>query len=104
MGASASRIIAALALMICLVCPVMETFDNWDHTDQTGNDTEYAFVILALCVGVAYSIVRFTVNSEAMTDAMSVIVSAGKMISYVRVVFASPALTAKGPPGLPLRI
>jgi len=25
-------------------------FDHWDDTIQTGNDTEYGLVVLALCV------------------------------------------------------
>lgn len=41
--------------MVCIVCPVIELFDYWDHTLQTGNDTEYTFVVLALCVGFAFS-------------------------------------------------
>jgi hypothetical protein len=50
---------ATLALLTCLVCSLVETFDTWDHTLQSGNDTEYALVILALCVGVAFSFARF---------------------------------------------
>ncbi len=46
-------------LVVCLVCPLVELFDRWDHTIQTGNDTEYTLVILALCMGVAYSFARF---------------------------------------------
>ena len=53
------KIIATVALVICLVCPILEIFDDWDHTMQTGNDSEYALVVLALCVGVAYSFARF---------------------------------------------
>ena len=34
-------------------------FDRWDKTLQTGTDTEYAFVVLALCVGVAYLFAQF---------------------------------------------
>lgn len=49
----------ALVLLICLVCPMFEMFDHWDDTIQTGNDTEYGLVVLALCVGVAYSFARF---------------------------------------------
>jgi len=30
---------------------------------QTGSDTEYALVVLALCVGVAYSFARFIFES-----------------------------------------
>jgi hypothetical protein len=63
MQARASRIIAMLALLACLICPVVETFDTWDHTIQTGSDTEYSLVILALCVGVAYSFAHFIFKS-----------------------------------------
>src|SRR5438034_11519587 len=49
-------------LVVCLVCPLVELFDHWDHTIQTGNDTEYTLVILALCAGVAYSLARFIVK------------------------------------------
>src|SRR5690348_317404 len=45
-------------LIVCLVCPLVELFDHWDHTIQSGNDTEYALVILALCIGAAYSFAR----------------------------------------------
>ncbi len=44
--------VAVIALVICFVCPVVEMFDHWDHTLQTGNDTEYTLVLLALCVGM----------------------------------------------------
>jgi hypothetical protein len=48
----------ALVLFICFVCPFVEMFDQWDHTIQTGNDIEYALVVLALCVGVAHMFAR----------------------------------------------
>jgi hypothetical protein len=50
---------ATLVLAICLICQVTEIFDHWDHTLQSGDDTEYTFVVLALCVGVAYSLKWF---------------------------------------------
>jgi hypothetical protein len=59
MRSRASRITAALILLICIVCPLVETFDQWDDSIQTGNDTEYTLIVLALCVGVAYSFARF---------------------------------------------
>ena len=52
------RGLITLALAICFVCPLVEMFDQWDHTMQTGNDTEYALVVLALCVGAAYTFAR----------------------------------------------
>jgi hypothetical protein len=55
---SPSRIIAITILVTCIECPLVDMFDNWDHAVQTGNETEYAWVALALCVGVAYSFAR----------------------------------------------
>jgi hypothetical protein len=55
----ASFLIALCALAICLSCQLAEIFDRWDHTLQTGDDTEYTFVVLALCVGVTYSLKCF---------------------------------------------
>jgi hypothetical protein len=51
-----SIFIASVVLAICFGGPLVEMFDRWDHTLQTGDDTEYTFVVLALCVGVAYSL------------------------------------------------
>ena len=47
-----------VVLLTCFICPLAETFDSWDDTVQSGNDTEYALVILALCVGVSYTFAR----------------------------------------------
>lgn len=49
--------IVILVLVICLACPILEMFDHWDHTAQTGQDSESAFVILAVCAGaiIAFS-------------------------------------------------
>jgi hypothetical protein len=47
-----------LVLTICFVCPIVEMFDQWDYTIQTGNDTEYALVAVALCVGASYAFAR----------------------------------------------
>jgi len=47
-----------LVLAVCFVCPVVEMFDHWDHTIQTGNDTEYALVVVALCIGTSYAFAR----------------------------------------------
>jgi hypothetical protein len=57
-----ARTFATILLITCLVCPLVEMFDRWDHTIQTGNDSEYALVLLALCLGAAYSLTRFIVN------------------------------------------
>ena len=57
-----SDVAVALVLLTCLVCPVVEMFDHWDHTLQTGNDTEYTFVVLALCVGAVYALAKLIVT------------------------------------------
>jgi hypothetical protein len=106
MRSRASRIVATVILITCLVCPLVELFDNWDHTMQTGNDTEYAFVVLALCVGVAYSFARFIFKSTLLG-----FVSKRVFASYVQESLFSASCnlalllfaTTSSPP-LPLRI
>src|SRR5215472_5842964 len=66
MRSLACRTTVTLALLICVICPLVETFDNWDHTIRTGNDTEYTLVVLALCVGVAYSFARLVFKSRLL--------------------------------------
>jgi hypothetical protein len=58
MGSRFLRGVMTLVLAICFVCPIVEMFDQWDHTMQTGNDTEYALVTVALCVGASYAFAR----------------------------------------------
>jgi hypothetical protein len=56
------RAAVMIVLLTCVVCPVAETFDHWDHTLQTGHDTEYTLVLLALCVGAVYTLARLIVT------------------------------------------
>jgi predicted subunit of tRNA(5-methylaminomethyl-2-thiouridylate) methyltransferase len=62
MRTRASIITGAIALAICLVCPLVDLFDQWDHALQTGNDSEYPLVILALCVGIAFALGQLIVT------------------------------------------
>lgn len=65
MRSGSPRIIAPLVLLICLVCPLLEMFDHWDHTIQTGSDTEYTLVLVALCVGFACAVARLVFTASA---------------------------------------
>jgi hypothetical protein len=62
MQRNTTRVIVAIVLLTCLVCPLLELFDRWDHTIQTGDDTEYTLVALALCIGIVFALVRLTVT------------------------------------------
>ena len=73
MRSRASQITVALALFTCLVCPLVQMFDYWDHTLQAGNDTEYALVVLALCVGVAYTFTRVVSRSPLLKSAAQLV-------------------------------
>ena len=64
--------VAVIALVICFVCPVLEMFDYWDHTLQTGNETEYTLVLLALCVGVVYTLARLIVTLTPRLSSISI--------------------------------
>ncbi len=72
MGTRMSRVAAMIVLLTCVVCPVAETFDHWDHTLQTGRDTEYTLVLLALCVGVVYTVARLIVTLSPGLSSISV--------------------------------
>jgi hypothetical protein len=106
MRSRAFRITAALALLTCLICPLVETFDTWDHTMQTGNDTEYTLVILALCVGVAYSFARLIFKSAMLGFvAKTVFASSAQTFSLSATCgFTLLLFDATSPPPLPLRI
>jgi hypothetical protein len=98
--------IATVILVTCLVCPIVEMFDHWDHTMQTGNDTEYALVVLALCVGVAYSFSRFVFKPALLGFiAKSVFASCvQRSLFSVPYSFTFLLFDATSPPSLPLRI
>jgi hypothetical protein len=106
MQARASRIAVTLALFTCLSCPLIEMFDNWDHTIQTGNDTEYGLVVLALCVGVAYSFARFIFKSTVV----GFVAKSGFASCSLKSFCSAPCsftfllFDATSPPPLPLRI
>src|SRR5712664_1080929 len=106
MRSRASRIIATIILVTCLVCPLVELFDNWDHTIQTGNDTEYAVVVLAVCVGVAYSFARFIFKSAPLSFVANNLFASCAQKSFFTGLssFALPLFDVTSPPPLPLRI
>lgn len=58
MRSRSSSIVATLVLLVCLICPLLEITDRWDNTLQTGNDSEYALVVVALCLGAALLLAR----------------------------------------------
>lgn len=62
MRSKASILTGAIALAICVVCPLLDLFDSWDHALQTGTDTEYPLVVLALCVGAAFLLGRLALK------------------------------------------
>src|SRR6266550_9097675 len=106
MRRTSGHVVIAIVLLTCLVCPLVELFDNWDHTIQTGNDTEYTFVVLALCVGVTYSFACFIFRCS-----LSAYLARNDLTSWVQSPFLSTPCSfallpfdATSPPTLPLRI
>src|SRR5438874_12943560 len=101
-----SRTMITLVFITCLVCPLVELFDNWDHTVQTSNDTEYALVVLALCVGVAYSFARFIFKSALLGFAAKSLFASCAQKSFFSAPssFTSLLFDATSSPPLPLRI
>src|SRR5260370_20522987 len=85
MQSRTSRIIAVVILVTCIVCPLVDLFDNWDHAIQTGNETEYALVVLALCVGLPYSFARFVLTFHLFKLAEDLVsqVCASKLFLFI---------------------
>jgi len=106
MQSRSARITVTLVLLICIICPLVETFDYWDQTMQTGNDTEYALVVLALCVGVGYSFMRSIFKSTLLGFVTNGVFAARAQ----RLFFSAPSrlnlllFEPVSPPALPLRI
>jgi hypothetical protein len=98
--------VIAIVLLTCLVCPLVEMFDHWDHSLQTGNDTEYASVLLALCVGVAYSFACFIFKSALLDFVAKSVFASCAQKTFFSAPYSFPLLTfdATSPPPLPLRI
>lgn len=106
MRSRVSQITVTLALLICLICPLVETFDNWDHSIQTGNDTEYTLVLLALCVGVAYSFARIIFKYAPLWLIVNSIFASCTQKAFRSAVcdFSLLVFDATSPPLLALRI
>ena len=100
-----SQTIGTLALLTCLICPILETFDTWDPPIQTGNDTEYTLVILALCTGAAYSFARFVMKFPLLgLVARRAFDSCALKSFHPAPCFTLLLADAASPPPLPLRI
>ena len=90
-------------LATSLGCPVLQMFDRWDHELQTGHDTEFIFMLLALCVAAAFLLAREIVCIGKVLPARTI----GTVCSFIRAlveslihestatfIFASPPLSA----------
>src|SRR5712675_3659165 len=104
MGSKFARTVAMVLLAVCLFCPLVEMFDHWDHTIQTGNDSEYTLVVLALCVGAAYSFARFIVTCPVARCLARPLCSSSAQIFFLSAELSfSSLLNAITPPPLELR-
>jgi hypothetical protein len=105
MRSRTSLLIGAISLAICLVCPLVDLFDQWDHAMQTGQDSEYPLVILALCVGAAFVLGRLILTLPVNLSMSHVRYAILSEISALPSCFRSPEFApALGSPPLSLRI
>lgn len=100
------RMAAGIVLLVCLICPLVEFFDHWDDTMQTGNDTEYVMVVLALCIGATYTFARFipkcTILGFVVRSAFAPVNQ--NLFLWTPCEFLSLPLDKASPPPLALRI
>ena len=98
--------IVTVVLAICLVCPLVDMFDNWDHAPQTGNDTEYTFMILGLCVGALITVARapLKVSENSRSKRIAITDRVLSIFSRASLNFVVQALVSASPPLAALRI
>jgi hypothetical protein len=100
-----SQIVGIITLLVCVLCPIVELFDCWDHTEQTGNDTEYTLVVLGLCVGAAYALGRFLLNTRFVRHKVSRLLdNSVAPCAQAAIAFLYLPEIASSPPALSLRI
>ena len=106
MRSRAATRLVTLILAICLVCPLVDMFDQWDHAPQTGNDTEYTFMILGLCVGALYTVARasFRIIGSLQSKRAAITDDFLPARSRASIFFDVQALITASPPPAALRI
>jgi hypothetical protein len=95
-----------LILAACFLCPVMQMFDRWDHETKTGQDTESAAVVFALCAGAWIVMVRNVVRVDRPSSAGGTPKAPQRSLSASLEMLAcavTAAIIFRSPP-LPLRI
>lgn len=97
--------IGAIVLAICLICPLVDAFDQWDHALQTGSDSEYPLMIVALCVAVAFSLARLVAVfcSSVRSSGVRPAIPSAAALPTLLIALASLAPSPGSPP-LNLRI
>lgn len=48
------KLALCLVVLVWITWPVVELFDTWDSPVDTGNDSQYTFVVLGICAGAVY--------------------------------------------------
>jgi len=90
----------AMALMLC--GHLTELFDAWDQTMATGQDADYAVVLLAACAGLVVVLEKCLRAALAVTLVESSRVQ--RMIALLRTFTSSEIYLGLSPPLVPLRI
>ena len=100
---SLRRFATGVILAICIGAPILEMFDQWDRTLEDGNDTEINLVVVALCVGVAFSIAGALVahvETSANRQGREVLTSESTLTTLLT--FVTPIPNSRPP--TPLRV
>ncbi len=100
---SVRRLAIGVILAIVIGAPIVETVDQWDQTLQDGNDTEINLVIVALCVGVAFSFTGVLLTAvRASAAAFCRLTRAVELARSVLPTLARPSPNSRPP--TPLRV
>ncbi len=94
------KVAILLLVLICVWGHVAEVFDHWDQTLQTGSDSEYSLVLLALATGAVLAIAQRSaivgLPRPAQSPGSDAVLAASPQSPFVlRVTDASPHLSLR---------
>lgn len=101
-----SKILVSAILLTCIICAISETLDRWDNSFQSGDETESSVLILALCLGAAFLLVRRFLAITRYGSCTTAVFEAGSLAEscLLLIAFIAGSSIVGSPPIIALRI
>lgn len=95
------QLAVVLLVVVYLYAPLFESVDHWDHFPQSGHDIVLTVLGIALCLGIALTLMRTVFQVIATKLATSrLLVAASSSTDTTVFLRAAPSALASSPPTL----